>query len=200
MSPSPSLEFWRRWHISLTNWFREYVYIPLGGNRQGTSRTIFNLAVVWALTGIWHGEAGTFAVGLYFLVFILLERFVLKARAGKASPVDAARLHPLVVFIGWGLFAMEDMGQLGQYFRALFGFGAGAYHPEAGYWLRSYGPPLIILTVASTSLGAKLWKQPGRKILEPARALAGLILSTACLVDATYNPFLYLRILGGVGA
>ena len=188
-------EFWRRWHISLTNWFREYVYIPLGGNRRGTSRTIFNLAVVWALTGIWHGASWNFLLwGLYFLVFILLERFVLKRVLERLPRWTRHAYTLLVVFIGWGLFAMEDMGQLGQYFRALFGFGAGAYHPEAGYWLRSYGPLLIILIVASTSLGAKLWqKLPGRKILGPALLLAGLILSTACLVDATYNPFLYFR-------
>ncbi len=188
-------EFWRRWHISLTNWFREYVYIPLGGNRKGTGRTIFNLTVVWTLTGIWHGASWNFLLwGIYFLIFIILERFVFRGIIQKIPIWMQHGYTLLVVFLGWGLFAIENLGQLGQYGKALFGAGAGLYNAQAGYYLRSYGLLLLILAVSATSLGKRCWKaMPRKQLVTPILLLLGLILCTACLVDATYNPFLYFR-------
>ena len=189
-------EFWRRWHISLTNWFREYVYIPLGGNRGGTAKTVRNLAVVWALTGIWHGASWNFLLwGLYFLFFILLERFVLAKHLGRL-PAAAQHLYTLVVvFVGWGLFAIEDLGQALSYLGACFGVGgAGLWSGESRYLLLSYLPMLVIMALASTSLGERAWKKlRHREYLLPALVAAGLVWCTACLVDATYNPFLYFR-------
>ena len=189
-------EFWRRWHISLTTWFREYVYIPLGGNRGGRAKTIRNLAIVWILTGIWHGASWNFLLwGLYFLLFMLLERFVLR-NALERLPGLLRRLYTLVVvFFGWGLFAIEDLGQLGSYLGACFGLGGGGlWSAQVGYALRSYLPLLLLLGLCSTSLGARLWarlrcKGPVALLL----TLGALTACTAFLLGSTYNPFLYFR-------
>ena len=191
-------EFWRRWHISLTNWFREYVYIPLGGNRCGTAKTIRNLAVVWALTGIWHGASWNYLFwGLYFLVFILLERFVLRNWMQCWRPVWQHLYTIVIVLLGWGLFAIEDLSRCMRYLGSCFGLnGAVLGTAQVLYYLRSYGLLLVILAVASTDLGQRLWEklpQRGQKIVLPMLLLSGLLLCTAFLVDATYNPFLYFR-------
>ena len=146
-------EFWRRWHISLTTWFREYVYIPLGGNRRGRGKTIRNLAIVWLLTGIWHGASWNFLLwGLYFLLFMLLERFVFPSLLQKL-PHAVRHLYTLiVVFFGWGLFAIDDIGRLGGYLGACLGLGGGGlWSAQVGYSLRSYLPLLILLALCSTT-------------------------------------------------
>ena len=190
-------EFWRRWHISLGSWFREYLYIPLGGNRVGKFRLIFNLLVVWAATGIWHGASWNFLFwGLYFFALLVLERFWLKNWLDKL-PGWIGHIYGLfIVLVGWAIFAVEDLGRLGGYLRAMFGFGAGLYDTDFLYYLANYLPILVIAAVASTPLAAGLWKKlPGTvwKAALPAALLLGLVLSTAYLVDGTYNPFLYFR-------
>ena len=190
------VEFWRRWHISLTTWFREYVYFPLGGSRVSRGRWVLNILAVWLCTGIWHGAGWNFLLwGLYYALWMLAERLFL----GKwLERLPAALRHGYamaVVLVGWALFAVEDMGRLGQYFRALFG-GAGLYRAADGYYLRTYLPLLVLLAVGSTPLAGRCWERLGerrRSILAPALVLGALALCTASLVDASYNPFLYFR-------
>ena len=191
-------EFWRRWHISLGTWFREYMYIPLGGNRVSRPRLFFNLLVVWAATGIWHGASWNFLLwGLYFAALLILEKAVL-LRVLEKLPRALQHLYAIfLAVVSWAIFAVEDLGHLGVYLKAMFGFAQGGLADGAfRYHLVSYLPVLMIAAVASTPLGVKLWKRlPERpmKLILPVLLLAGLALSTAYLVDATYNPFLYFR-------
>ena len=190
-------EFWRRWHISLSTWFREYLYIPLGGNRVKTGRLIFNLLIVWAATGIWHGASWNFLIwGLYYFVWLVLEKLFLGKYLKKAPGWLGHLYGLLVVVVGWAIFAVEDFSAMGLYLKAMFGMGAGLWDSDFLYYLRNYLPVLIAAAVASTPLAANLWhKLPERvrRIAFPVLMLAGLILSTAYLVDGTYNPFLYFR-------
>lgn len=190
-------EFWRRWHISLGSWFREYVYIPMGGNRVSRGRLFFNLLVVWGLTGIWHGASWNFLLwGLYFGLLLILEKGGLLKLLEKL-PAAVQHLYTLfLVLISWTIFAIEDFGRLGGYLKAMFGLGAGGWAPSTGYYLASYAPILLIACLASTPLAKTLWDKSGRTaklILLPILLLLGLALCTAYLVDATYNPFLYFR-------
>ena len=190
------VEFWKRWHISLTSWFRQYVYFPLGGNRVPRWKWVRNILIVWLLTGIWHGAGWNFLLwGLYYAVFMLAERLFLGAWLEKLPQTFQHVYTMAVVLVGWALFAVEDMGALGQYLGALFG-GAPLVNGVFFYYLRSYLPLLAILTAAATPLGRKCWGKLGEKtqhVLTPALVLAALVLCTAALVDASYNPFLYFR-------
>ena len=190
------VEFWKRWHISLTTWFREYVYFPLGGNRVPRWKWVRNILVVWVLTGVWHGAGWNFLLwGLYYAGWMLAERLFL-GRWLEKLPAAARHVYALaVVLFGWALFAVEDMGRLGAYFGSLFGSG-GLFAAVDGYRLSSYLPLLAILTVGSTPLAKALWEKLAprwRGLLAPALTLAALVLCTASLVDASYNPFLYFR-------
>ena len=190
------VEFWKRWHISLTNWFREYVYFPLGGNRVSKGKWIRNILIVWMLTGIWHGAGWNFLLwGLYYGVLMLAERLFL-GRWLEKLPVALRHIYTMmIVLIGWALFAVESMGRLGAYLSACFG-GAALLDAATCYHLISYLPMLVILTIAATPVGIKLWERLSermRDILTPIMILATLVLCTASLVDASYNPFLYFR-------
>ena len=189
-------EFWRRWHMSLTSWFREYLYFPLGGSRAGRARTLRNLLIVWFCTGFWHGASWNFILwGLYFALWLILERFVFKDLLAR-TPVWVKRAYTLaVVFVGWGVFAMEDLGVCGQYLKVCFGGGPLWSAPD-GCRLRSWAVILLLLALGSTTLALDLWRklpQRGRKVLTPVLMALGLALSTAYLVDGSYNPFLYFR-------
>ncbi len=190
------VEFWKRWHISLTTWFREYVYFPLGGNRVPKWKWIRNILIVWTLTGIWHGAGWNFLLwGLYYGAWMLAERLFLGKWLEKLPGAVRHIYTMFIVLIGWALFAVEDMGRLGAYFSSLFG-GGGWFSPVDGYRLRTYLPTLAILAIGSTPLMGKLWDRLGertRAILQPLLVLGALILCTASLVDAGYNPFLYFR-------
>ncbi len=190
-------EFWRRWHISLGSWFREYMYIPLGGNRVSRPRWIFNLLIVWAATGIWHGASWNFLFwGLFYFVLLVFEKLWFGKVLDKA-PRWAGHVYGLViVLVGWAIFAVEDLSQLGGYLKAMFGFGAGLLDTAFLYNLRNYFPLLIIAVIASTPLAKKLWwklSERKRKVLLPILLILGLVIATAYLVDGTYNPFLYFR-------
>ncbi len=190
------VEFWKRWHISLTTWFREYVYFPLGGNRVPKWKWIRNILIVWTLTGIWHGAGWNFLLwGLYYGAWMLAERLFLGKWLEKLPRAVRHIYTMFIVLIGWALFAVEDMGRLGAYFSSLFG-GGGWFSAVDGYRLRTYLPTLVILIVGSTPLMGKLWDRLGertRAVLQPLLVLGALILCTASLVDAGYNPFLYFR-------
>ena len=191
-------DFWRRWHISLSTWFKEYVYIPLGGNRKGVKRQIINLLIVWGLTGLWHGASYNFIFwGLYYGGLLILEKFVLKPWLDRL-PAALRHIYTLfIVMIGWGLFYFTDVGQLFTFLGDLFNFGNGVMSQSAFALTVSYLPMLVIAGVASTPLGAKLYGKVRDKkyiwIAETAFCLLVLLVSTAGLVQQSYNPFLYFR-------
>lgn len=191
-------DFWRRWHISLSTWFKEYVYIPLGGNRKGVKRQILNLLIVWGLTGLWHGAAYNFVLwGLYYGLLLILEKFVLKKFLDRL-PSFVQHIYTLfIVIIGWGLFYFTDVGQLGEFMVDLFNFGNGICGDQAFNLIMSNLPMLIIAAVASTPLAAMLYNRFEHTrfmwIPETLYCMGILAVSTASLVNQSYNPFLYFR-------
>ena len=191
-------DFWRRWHISLSTWFKEYVYIPLGGNRKGVKRQILNLLIVWGLTGLWHGAAYNFVLwGLYYGLLLILEKFVLKKILDRL-PSFVQHIYTLfIIIIGWGLFYFTDVGQLGEFMVDLFNFGNGICGNQAFNLIMSNLPMLIIAAVASTPLAAMLYNRFEHTrfmwIPETLYCMGVLAVSTASLVNQSYNPFLYFR-------
>lgn len=191
-------EFWRRWHISLSTWFKEYVYIPLGGNRKGVKRQIINLLIVWGLTGLWHGASYNFILwGLYYGLLLILEKFVLKRFLDKLPPALQHVYTMFIVIIGWGLFYFTDISQLGAFVTNLFNFGNGLCSNTALNMILSYLPLLVAAAVASTPVGAKLYNQIKDRSWtwapETVYCAAVLLISTASMVNQSYNPFLYFR-------
>ena len=191
-------EFWRRWHISLSTWFKEYLYIPLGGNRCSKGRWMFNLLVVWAATGIWHGASWNYLLwGLYFFVLLMLEKFFLLKLLNKA-PALVGHLYTLFfVLVSWAIFGLENFAQLTAYLKVMFGLGGvPLVNGALGYYLSSYLPILCAAAVASTPLGVSLYRRGSVRVQQTVctvLVVAGLVVCTAYLVDGTYNPFLYFR-------
>ena len=195
-------EFWRRWHMSLGSWFRDYLYIPLGGNRVPRGRWIFNIAVVWAATGLWHGAAWNFvAWGIFFAVLLVLEKLFLKKWLER-SPVLGHAYVMLLVIISFVLFDATSLRGAGETIGAMFGAGGlPAVSFEALYNLRSYAVVLILGIIGSTPLPKlaveRIRKTSGGAVLinaaEPVVLIALLAVSTAFLIDGSFNPFLYFR-------
>lgn len=192
-------EFWRRWHISLSTWFKEYIYIPLGGNRKGTARQIFNMFVVWAATGIWHGANYNFILwGLYFFVLLLIEKTFLLKKLKKAPAIVSHIYALFFIVLGWVIFFFEDMHELGAYFGRLFVPVNGFISHDCLTNVIAYLPLLIIAIFASTPVAKKLYSEkiePKSWSWLPDTVLCalGLIVSTASLVSSGYNPFLYFK-------
>lgn len=189
-------DFWRRWHMSLSTWFRDYVYIPLGGNRVNKGRHILNLLIVWLLTGFWHGAAFNFILwGLYYGVILIAEKYVYGKYMEKA-PAFLQHLYTLlIVVIGWTLFAFDDMHALGSYFSAMLGAN-GMVDTVFTYYLKSYLPMLVFGIIGSTPLvGSYLKKEHGKaaEILISAATAILFVITVAALVTDSYNPFLYFR-------
>lgn len=192
-------EFWRRWHISLGTWFKEYVYIPLGGNRKGLLRQILNLLIVWALTGFWHGASWNYLLwGLYFGVILILEKlFLLKLL--KKAPSFVSHIYSIfLIIIGWVIFANEDFGDLYRYFINLFYSRNGFADGYTLYLLLSNLLLWLLATVFSTALPAKVSgilskKVKSPEILKAIGLLILLLISIAFMVGESYNPFLYFR-------
>ena len=193
-------EFWRRWHMSLGSWFRDYVYIPLGGNRVSPGRWVVNVLIVWMLTGLWHGAAWNFVLwGLLYAAFLMIEKWV-----PALQKLPALLRHGyvlLIVVLGFVLFNAENMTQAASDLAGMFGFGGvPAVTGETLYYLRSYGLPLILGFVGSTPIvrntaNRLLAGKAGRvvSILEPVVLILLLLICTAYLVDGSFNPFLYFR-------
>ncbi len=196
-------EFWRRWHMTLGSLFRDYVYIPLGGNRVSTGRWIFNIGVVWALTGLWHGAAWNFVLwGVMFAVLLILEKLFLMKWLKKMPAVFAHTIVMFIIMISFVLFNATSLRGAGEDIIGLFGgMGVPLVSAEALYMLKSYALLLVIGIVGSTTLPASLMKKfestaVGEKVMRVASPilLTGLLLScTAFLVDGSFNPFLYFR-------
>ena len=198
-------EFWRRWHMSLGQWFRDYVYIPLGGNRKGTARQVLNILIVWILTGIWHGAGWNFLLwGLWFAFFLILEKVFLGELLSYFPKIFGFLYMVCVVLCGWVIFAIEDVGSIMVYFKAMFGFGGVcAYNGQALYLVKEYGILLLVAAVAATPVGKMISEMLGdsgksgaiaaRRLFEKIIPALLLLASIAYIVDASYNPFLYFR-------
>ena len=197
-------DFWRRWHISLSTWFRDYVYIPLGGNRAGTVRHLRNMFVVWFLTGLWHGAAWNFVLwGLYYGVLLTLEKYVWGEKLAKL-PGWICHLYAVVIVVfGFVIFVFDDMGQLGAYLALMFGVsGNGLLGSELFWYIKNYAPLLIAAVLLSFPLYPFLkrkaeslprWGKTALSLIGAAGYAALFVLTTAYLVNDTYNPFLYFR-------
>ena len=190
-------EFWRRWHMSLGTWFRDYLYIPLGGNRCSKARQFFNILVVWAATGFWHGANWTFLCwGLYYALFLMIEKAFLLKKLDKA-PVIGHIYTLLVAICGWVLFDLPSLSAAGNYYASMFGFAQGGFIGAADiFYLKNFAVIFIAAIIAAMPIGAKLYRAlPCRvqNVLTPILIVCVLIISTAYLVDASYNPFLYFR-------
>lgn len=187
-------EFWRRWHMTLGNWFREYLYIPLGGNRVSRPKFYRNLMIVWFLTGFWHGAGWNFILwGLFFGVLIIIERMGFLKLLEKSPNFIQHGYLLIVVMISWVFFALENQTQIAVYLKAMFGMGnAGILNTETLYHLSNYGVMLLIGAVFATPYMNQL-----KKYIKPWMLyifyIGILVLSTAYLVDSTFNPFLYFR-------
>lgn len=193
-------EFWRRWHMTLGGWFRSYVYIPLGGNRKGLGSTIFNLFVVWALTGLWHGSSWNFVLwGLYFGVLIALERFGWGKILEKLPKILSSLYTFVLVVFGWVLFDTNTLTDAWNYFKAMFGATGIAADTTSQYLFASNVVIFAVCIFASTDYFTKIVdkikekKEVVYKYAAPVIQLGVLVICTAYLVDATYNPFLYFR-------
>lgn len=194
-------EFWRRWHMTLGGWFRDYLYIPLGGNRAGMARQIINILIVWTATGLWHGAAWNFVIwGLYFALFLIIEKLFLGGFLKKSRVLG----HIYIIFfvgISFVIFNADTLSDAFKNISLLFGRGAPPATAESLFYLKSYAGVLLIALLGATPAAAKLCafvrsKAAGEKILnllEPFMIAALLLVCTAFLVNGSYNPFLYFR-------
>lgn len=195
-------EFWRRWHISLSTWFRDYVYIPLGGNRRGKGRTLLNIFIVWLLTGFWHGAEWNFIIwGLYYFVLLMLEKLFLLEWLKKAPSVISRLYSLFFINLGWVIFAYDKMPALKNAVLNMFGGSGLAFSNDLTiYYLISFGLFFVIAFVAATPLPkkgvTKLLNNKNEGLVTGLNAvfiLCVLVLSTAFLASEAFNPFLYFR-------
>ena len=184
-------EFWRRWHMTLGNWFREYVYIPLGGNREGLAKQIRNILIVWFLTGFWHGASWNFIIwGLYFAFFLIVEKLFLLEILDKKLFISHI-YSKIIILFSWMIFALDDMGLVKEYFLKLISFEGGS---DWVYALSNYGTSFILAFIFATPWIKNIYEKYGQKRFVTEIFLLGLfILSVAYLTNSSFNPFLYFR-------
>ena len=193
-------DFWRRWHITLSTWFKEYLYIPLGGNRRGLARQALNLLIVWSLTGFWHGAGWNFVLwGLYYFVILFIEKLFLLKALDKLPKLFRHVYALLLIVIGWVIFASDDVSVLLPYLGSMFGAN-GAVGGMDVYTLFTKAVLLIICCIASTELPKKLFlsaagatNEKAAFTLKSVLTIALLALSMILLIGDSYNPFLYFR-------
>lgn len=195
-------EFWSRWHISLSTWFKEYVYIPLGGNRKGIKIQIINIIIVWMLTGIWHGASWNFILwGVYYAVLLIIEKIFLR-QLEKMPQILSHCYTMFFVIVGWAVFAFDNFIVMRDYVKAMFGLnGIGLVGGNIGYLINSYLVLIVILCISSTNYPKdiinRLFTNKEENvitiILKNLWLVIILLLSIAYIVDASYNPFLYFR-------
>ena len=193
-------EFWRRWHISLGTWFRDYVYIPLGGNRCGWGRQLFNIAVVWLLTGLWHGASWNFVLwGAYYAVLLMVEKLGLLRVLARLPRMLQHAYALFFIVVGWALFSCTEPGQLSGVFGALFGLsGVPLYDASSLFLLKNNVLLWLLLVFASTASFARLHthllsRHWYAEVLCPLGLAAALLACTAFIVSGSFNPFLYFR-------
>jgi alginate O-acetyltransferase complex protein AlgI len=196
-------EFWHRWHISLGSWFRDYVYIPLGGNRVNLSKWIRNVIIVWFLTGFWHGAEWNFIIwGIYFAFFLVLEKYVLRRLLARAPSIFSHVYLLTVVVFGFVIFNANGLTPALEALKGMTGATRLSFSShETMYYLKSYGFVIIFAAMAATPLMSNLLGKltnckTGRSIgniLQPALIVIILLLVTGYLVDGSFNPFIYFR-------
>ena len=205
-------EFWKRWHITLGQWFKEYVYIPLGGNRKGMEVQIVNLFIVWSLTGLWHGAGWNFLIwGLYYFVILLMEKLFLHKLLDKLPGIFSHIYSIFIIVVGWVIFACDNFDKLGIYIKALFGMGVSVVKGTDIYLCYTNAILFIILIFASTNIPVKLISFVKKKLMLKLKGFMSafcknigfwccavfyliiLALSIALIIGETYNPFLYFR-------
>lgn len=195
-------EFWRRWHITLGSWFKSYVYIPLGGNRCGKLKTLRNTLIVWGLTGFWHGASWNFIIwGLYFGGFIILEKIWLGKKLERLPSLLSIFYTFFIVVIGWVLFDTANLSSAGEFYKAMFGGNGKLFDSIAFYELKNYALIFLLCIIGSGNFMKNLYDKLKRsfsmsKVLSnvmPLVQTAMMLICTAFLVDASYNPFLYFR-------
>lgn len=183
-------EFWRRWHITLSTWFREYVYIPLGGNRKGKIRNYVNLFIVWFLTGFWHGASWNFIFwGLFFFVILSIEKLFIKDYLDKHK-IFSHVYSLLLIAMSWMIFAITDLAQIRVFFSRLFCF---EFADDFIYYFRNYAVIMIIGCILSTPVFSRVYEKYKKSLAGVIFSILVLVLSVAYLADATFNPFLYFR-------
>lgn len=200
-------EFWRRWHISLSSFFRDYVYIPLGGNRKGGGRTIFNLFVVWALTGLWHGASWNFVLwGLYYFIFLVLEKNILADKIERLPSFAKHFYAMVIVYFGWIIFKFTDLSFLGLMFKGMLGLNHNGFlNLEVSMTFKNNIFFIIFAVIACTPFAKNIYKRMCRhcktvsilkylrRVIEIAGPVVLLLISTMALVGNSYNPFLYFQ-------
>ena len=189
--------FWRKWHMTLSGWFRDYLYIPLGGNRRGAARHILNLMIVWFLTGLWHGAGWNFVLwGVYYGILLVLEKYILDPLLSKAPGVIRHIYTLFLVNLGWVLFSNTQFGQMTAYLGDMFGAGTGGFADSAFlYYLKSNLILLILSIIACSPVLRKLLNRISRRssIAAAVICIVLFLVCTAFLVYGSYNPFLYFR-------
>ena len=194
-------EFWRRWHMTLGSWFRDYIYIPLGGNRKGFPKQIRNILIVWFLTGAWHGASWNFMLwGLFFGIILIIEKVILLKVLEKLPKWTNHLYAMFLVLISWVIFAFEDLAKVKDYLLSMFHLnGNSIVNAEGLYYLQNYAIIIILGIILSTPLIAKIFKKleekktNTRSIVMSFIYISILVFSTASLVSDSFNPFLYFR-------
>ena len=195
-------DFWRRWHMTLSSWFRDYVYIPLGGNKKGVLKQIRNILIVWSLTGLWHGASWNFIVwGLYFGILLILEKFILKKYFSNVPKFIKGIYTLFLVMISFVIFQGDNLSSAFNIIKGLFGLNGELFINNVTlYYLKGYVSFIVLGVIGSTNyvknLVIKISNGKGKKIiniLEPIYLLILLIIVTMYLIDSSYNPFLYFR-------
>lgn len=194
-------EFWRRWHITLGSWFRDYIYIPLGGNRKGFAKQIRNILIVWFLTGAWHGASWNFILwGLYFGVVLIIEKLILLKVLEKIPKIFSHLYSILLILVSWVIFAFEDLAKIGNYLATMFHTNNSLLvNNETLYYTKNYFMIIFIGIILATPIIKKVFEKMENKkniftnILTSIIYLSIFLLSTANLVSDTFNPFLYFR-------
>lgn len=191
-------EFWRRWHMTLGSWFRDYVYIPMGGNRVSAIKWVRNIAVVWLLTGIWHGAEWNFVLwGVFFGIILVLEKFII-LKILKRTPSFVSRIYTIfIILVSFAIFNANGIKGVITDFMGMFGMsGLPAFSADTAYNLKNYMGVFCVALIGATPLPKLIWnKLPGgiRAVSEPILSALVLILSTALLINGSFNPFLYFR-------
>lgn len=191
-------DFWRRWHISLSSWFRDYVYIPLGGNRKGTVRTLINILIVWSLTGLWHGAAWNFiAWGAYYGILLILEKYVFANLLEKMPSALKHILTMILVIIGWVFFSSESLAAAADYLKSMFGlFGNGFIDESAKYLLSNNAFSIAVMSLSAVGVFAALPRIKNFRFNITVMSVGYMAIFILCiiyLISETYNPFLYFR-------
>ena len=192
-------DFWRRWHISLSTWFRDYIYIPLGGNRVSTLKWIRNILVVWFLTGLWHGAQWNFIIwGLYFGILLILEKIILQKYLNKIPKIFTRIYTLIIVMISFIVFNNQKLSETIKCLEGLIGINTSSIiSDESIYYLKSYFVVLLIGIIGATPavkmICSKIKPKGIKNLLEPIFLLFIFIISTSYIIDDSFNPFLYFR-------